>query len=260
MLVLYHGDTSVCSAKVRLALAEKGLDWTSRLLDLQRQEHHSLDYVKLNPARVVPTLVHADLVVRESSIILDYLEDRFPQPTLMPACAHGRALARLWLRRVDDLHVSCSTLSSAVKLHGLRNRASVEKIESYLNSISDDAKRRRQRRLIDGGFEIPEVVQALKAFDRFAEEMQDVLIAQTFLCGDLCTLADLAVLPYIDRAENLGLCALWETDRPAVGAWLARMKKRPSYAEGILRWRPEGSRKYEPSQDLLRLLYGQHAR
>jgi len=49
MLTLYHGANSVCSVKVRIVLAEKGLEWNSRHIDLPKGEHLGEDYLKINP-------------------------------------------------------------------------------------------------------------------------------------------------------------------------------------------------------------------
>ena len=82
MLELYHHNLSVCAQKVRLALAEKGLDWEDRHVDLMKSEHLTPDYLALNPKGVVPTLVHDGKPVIESTIILEFLEDAFPEPSL----------------------------------------------------------------------------------------------------------------------------------------------------------------------------------
>jgi glutathione S-transferase len=57
-LSLYHSPISTCSQKVRLALAEKGLDYDSRIIELARQEHLEAWYLAINPNGVVPSLVH----------------------------------------------------------------------------------------------------------------------------------------------------------------------------------------------------------
>ena len=62
MVTLYHGRTSVCSIKARLALAEKGVDWDGKLLTL-RGDQFDPAYMKLNPNAVVPTLVHDGKVI-----------------------------------------------------------------------------------------------------------------------------------------------------------------------------------------------------
>ena len=84
MLTLYHGRTSVCSVKARLALAEKAVDFESRLLTL-RGDQFEPAYMKLNPNAVVPTLVHDDKVIIESTVIMHYVDECFPGASLMPA-------------------------------------------------------------------------------------------------------------------------------------------------------------------------------
>ena len=79
MLTLYHGRASVCSVKARLALAEKGVAFDSRLLTL-RGDQFDPDYMKLNPNAVVPTLVHDGNVVIESTVIMHYVDEAFPGP------------------------------------------------------------------------------------------------------------------------------------------------------------------------------------
>ncbi len=63
MLKLYHGTTSVCAAKVRLVLYEKGMSFESELLNLQQGDQHKPDYLKLNPKAAVPTLVDGERVI-----------------------------------------------------------------------------------------------------------------------------------------------------------------------------------------------------
>src|SRR5215813_3046035 len=96
MLTLYHNDMSLCAQKVRVCLAEKGLAWEDKHLVLRAAEHQQPWYLKLNRRAVVPTLVHDGYVVPESNVILEYLEDVFPQPRLRPndpynsrRCAYG---------------------------------------------------------------------------------------------------------------------------------------------------------------------------
>src|SRR5579875_2563430 len=78
VLELYHATNSVCAQKVRLALAEKRLSAKEHLLTLNGDQYDPA-YLKLNPNGVVPTLVHDGHVVTESTIILYYLDDAFPE-------------------------------------------------------------------------------------------------------------------------------------------------------------------------------------
>ena len=86
MLRLYHNDMSTCAQKVRIALAEKHLASESVHLKLRDGDQFDLDYLKLNPKGVVPTLIHDDLVIRESQVILEYLSVRSPSA---PVCKTG---------------------------------------------------------------------------------------------------------------------------------------------------------------------------
>ena len=102
MLALYHNDMSLCAQKVRVCLAEKGLDWESRHLVLRSAEHQQDWYLKLNRRAVVPTLMDDDKVIPESNVILEYLDERFPSPPLTPKDPYGRARMRLWTKQLDE--------------------------------------------------------------------------------------------------------------------------------------------------------------
>ena len=87
MLALYHNDMSLCAQKVRVALAEKALEWESRHLVLRAAEHQQDWYLKLNRRAVVPTLIDGEKVIPESNVILEYLDERYPDPPLAPSDA-----------------------------------------------------------------------------------------------------------------------------------------------------------------------------
>ena len=91
MLELYHHNISVCAQKVRLSFYEKGLRWEGRHVDLMTAEQVSPAYLALNPKGVVPTIVHDGNPVIESTIILEYLENAFPET---PCARTRRSTAR----------------------------------------------------------------------------------------------------------------------------------------------------------------------
>jgi len=123
MPTLYHGRTSVCSVKARLALAEKGIDFASRLLTL-RGDQFEPGYLKLNPNAVVPTLVHDGNVVIESTVVMHYADEAFPGPPLTPADPVARTQMRMFEKLMDEyVHFSCMTLTFATA-----NRAHLMKL------------------------------------------------------------------------------------------------------------------------------------
>ena len=93
-MVLYSGTTCPFSQRCRLVLFEKGMDFEIRDVDLFNKPE---DIAVMNPYGQVPILVERDLVLYESNIINEYIDERFPHPQLMPADPVMRARARLFL-------------------------------------------------------------------------------------------------------------------------------------------------------------------
>src|ERR1044072_7656610 len=107
MLELYHGTTSVCAQKVRLTLAEKRLEWQSHLLELNG-DHLTPDYLKINPNGVGPTLVHDGTIIVESTVIIHYLDDLFPDPPLIPRAPLDLTRAHVFKILMDEyIHPAC---------------------------------------------------------------------------------------------------------------------------------------------------------
>src|ERR1700730_7289328 len=106
---------SVCAAKVRNALAEKGIPWESVHLDLRAGDAQKPEYVKLNPNQVVPTLVHEGVPVIESNVILEYVEDVWPDRPMRPTTPVARARMRLWMKQLDEeVHTATATVSACI--------------------------------------------------------------------------------------------------------------------------------------------------
>src|SRR2546426_5069408 len=95
-MTLYDSPGSPCARRVRAVLLEKGIAWTTRLVDLTRLEQKRPEYLALNPNGVVPTLVHGDRVLYESNVITEDLDDVFPHPPLYPRDPYARAQAKIW--------------------------------------------------------------------------------------------------------------------------------------------------------------------
>ena len=83
-LFLYHAWVSSASRKVRLCLAEKGLDYEDRVLNLAGFEHHESWYKELNPSGVVPALLVDGRPLVESNFINEWLDESYPVPPLRP--------------------------------------------------------------------------------------------------------------------------------------------------------------------------------
>lgn len=240
MLTVYHGDNSVCSQKVRLCLAEKGLEWESRLVDMKKSEQLAPDYLKLNPDGVVPTLVQDGFVLRESSVILDYLDTLGDGPKLMPQDPQAAALARLWLIRCLSIHDAVNSMSFASYIRdGELKRRSAEEIEAWIVALPNPQAGAKRRDLMEKGPDSVFVDGAMRVLGRVFEDMQRDLEPGGYMGGAAYGLVDTALTAYVDRLDRLAMDGLWQTC-PAVAPWLARMRERPSYDVAIEAFTPPG--------------------
>jgi glutathione S-transferase len=232
MLELYHNINSVCAQKVRIALHEKRRNAKEHLLKLQGDQNDPA-YLKLNSNGVVPTLVHDGNVVTESSLILYYIDDTFPDPPLMPKTPAARHRVRLYNKLVDEyVHNSCTIITFAT---AFRPRFLKMAREQWLAEINKAPLKRRaeyKRSVIEHGLDSEFVLDAVKQHKKLISWMVEDLKRDPYLAGDTFTNADCAVIPYILRLELLKLNAMSKAE-PAVADWWARMQSRPSVKAAI---------------------------
>jgi glutathione S-transferase len=232
VLELYHNINSVCAQKVRIALAEKGQPYKEHLLTLQGDQNDPA-YMKLNPNGVVPTLVHDGNVIVESSLILYYIDEAFPDPPLMPKTPVARHRVRLYNKLIDEyMHNACTIMTFAT---AFRPRFLKMSREQWLAEINKAPLKRRaeyKRSVIEHGLDSEFVADALGQHQKMISWMADDLRHSLYLAGDAFTNADCAVIPYILRLELLKLDAMWKRE-PAVADWWARVRERASVKSTI---------------------------
>jgi glutathione S-transferase len=204
----YHNVNSVCAQKVRIALAEKGLDVKEHLLTL-RGDQHDPAYRKLNPNGVVPTLVHDGRAIIESALILYYLDEAFPGRPLMPKEPLLRHRTRIYNKFIDEyVHNSCMilTFATAFRPNFLKMRR-----EDWLAEINKTPLKRRaeyKRSVIEHGLESEFVADAVAQHKKLLLWMDQSLQSGAYLAGDGFSNADCAVAPYIMRLELLNLSGM----------------------------------------------------
>jgi len=98
VMTLYSGANDVYSHRARIVLAEKNVTYEVIQVD---PGHLPEDLIDVNPYNSVPTLIDRDLVLYNSKVVMEYLDERFPHPPLMPVDPVSRARARLMLYRID---------------------------------------------------------------------------------------------------------------------------------------------------------------
>ena len=202
---LYSGPLSLFTAKVRVALAEKGLSYerieVSWSLADRYLPHHP-EVAAHNPKGEVPVFVDGDLVVYDSTVILEYLEDRYPEVALYPRDPGDRARCRQLEAAADEILFP--------PLWDL--------IEGVFYASAD-------------GPGPPErVADAHGAWAGHFETLEKQLTGRPYLCGEFSA-ADIGTFIMCNAAGTLG--ASPADTLSSVRAWLARVAGRPAVAEEV---------------------------
>ncbi|APA70617.1 glutathione S-transferase N-terminal domain-containing protein [Janthinobacterium lividum] len=194
MMVLYSGTTCPFSQRCRLVLFEKGMDFEVRDVDLFNKPE---DISTMNPYGQVPILVERELILYESNIINEYIDERFPHPQLMPADPLMRARARLMLFNFEkELFVHVHVLES-------------ERAKS--NDKAHDKARAEIR-------------------DRLTT-LAPLFLKNKYMLGDEFSMLDVAVAPLLWRLDHYGI-ELSKTAAPLM-KYAERIFSRPAYIEAL---------------------------
>lgn len=194
MIKLYDFKSSPNCQRVKVVLAEKNLPYDILPVDLKKQEQKTPDFLKLNPYGKVPVLVDDGTVLYESCIINEYLNEKYPNPALLPADLGKRAKARILI----DYGLA--------HLDGAYQKLRVE--------LMKEEKEQNQ-----------EVVDAAKNSLRKLLQHLEKELEEPYLVGDF-SLADAALIPRFIRLE--GFAVLPDPTLPGLSKYLQRMRARPA--------------------------------
>lgn len=195
MIRLYDHVDCPFSQKVRIALAEKDLEFERVHVDLHKGEQKTPEFLKLNPYGKVPVLVDEDIVIYDSTIINEYLDEEYPNPPLMPDDSASRARVRLLEDFCDNSFVPPSVIILS-ELHKPETERDEEKIRRCAAEMS-----------------------------RVLARVEPYLEGKEFL-GEGFSLADVAFAPRAMILPQLGIEL--DTRLQNTAAWIGRLHQRSS--------------------------------
>ena len=194
-ITLYHDVPSTNCDRVKIVLAEKGLPWEGIWVKLGKMEQKSLEHLKRNPYGKIPVIDDDGQLLFESCIINEYLDEKYPDPPLMPKDPYLRGRGRVLVDyALNYAHAPYWDLRGEMR---------------------KPAAERNEKVIEDKRNELRELLQYLEA----------ELVKREFFLGDF-SLVDIAIAPRLLRAEAYG--ALPAPSLPRLNAWLERIKARPS--------------------------------
>jgi maleylacetoacetate isomerase len=200
---LYGYFRSSASYRVRIALSLKGLGYDLQPVHLRRNEQRAPEFLERNPQGLVPALEHDDAVLAQSLAIIEYLEERFPEPPLLPASPADRA----WFRALAQI-VACD-------IHPINNLRVLQYLENEL-ALGDGARTAWARRWIDEGF-----------------AAMEAMLGDDPRTGDHCfgnkpTLADICLVPQVFNSQRFGVDM---TRYPALARIHENCMRLPAFAD-----------------------------
>lgn len=177
MRTLYTFFRSSTSYRVRIALAVKGLDWEPRYISLPKMEHRSAAYMDVNPQGLVPALIDGGLLLAQSLSILEYLDEVYPEPPILPDGPAERA----YVRGLAQI-IGCD-------MHPLNNIRVLKWLKARWDFSDDDTNEWYGHWIAEG----------LRAFEAtLVRESR----AGLYCFGDRLTIADICLVPQVANARR----------------------------------------------------------
>jgi maleylacetoacetate isomerase len=199
---LYTHFRSTAAYRVRIALNFKGIAYESITTDVRGGAHRSAGYRALNPQALIPTLVHGDVIVAQSIAIIEYLEEQFPSPPLLPQGAANRAAVR-----AIALNVACD-------MHPLNNLRVLNYLREELKHDEATVNRWYAHWIAEGFRGIEELVRRSSEDGRYC-------------FGDSVTMADICLVPQMFNARRFN-CDV--TPYPTLVRVCGHLEQLPAFA------------------------------
>ena len=194
-ITLYDYPSSPNCKRVKVVLEEKKLPYVTIHVDLPKREQKRPDFLKLNPYGKVPVIADEETVLYESCLINEYLEEKYPEPPLMPKDPAKRCRIRILID------------------YGIGHF--FEPFRKVRQEMVKEEKERNREMLEEGRKELTELLRPLDS----------ELGNQEYLAGSF-SLLDAALIPRFIRFEEWGLIP--DASLPKLSQWYRRMKERPS--------------------------------
>lgn len=235
-LHLFHFGMSNCSQRVRIMLEEKGLPWTSHVVDIPRGDNLTDYYQGINPNGVVPTLVHDGTVHIESTDILEYLDGLdSTQPPLFADEGIEPALRDRVIERANSAQAQIKVLSFEYlfKPVARKSRKEIEQLDGKLRNR--ELFEFHKRFSAAGGFDADTLQRHVCTMEDHLQFLEQTLRRRAWLAGERLSVADVA---WIVNVHRLKLMHFPMQHLPGVCGWFERMAERPSYASALKAYEP----------------------
>lgn len=234
---LIHFSGSSCSQKLRIYLNYKGIKWQSHSINIATGQNYSNWFLGINPKGLVPVLVDDGRVIIESNDIIQYLEQKFPEPVLisedqkssMPDALHDE----------DDLHIDIRNIAYKYMFGGLgaKKPKNLERFESY-KANTDEITLKHKQEEVDfyknfkkNGITNEAIKKSLENFEKHYKKFEQQLQNQKFLLGDNLSALDIAWFIYTYRLTISGFP--FKEKYPNIYKWYNSIYSRNEFSKEV---------------------------
>jgi glutathione S-transferase/GST-like protein len=231
-VTLYHWEPNANSGKPMLTLAEKGVAYESRYLDLLQFDQHKPAYLAFNPDGTIPAMVHGSRVFTESTPMMEYIDDTFPGPKLKPQDPAARWRMRWWMRFFDSYFApSLSMIGWSIFIGPAARQRPPEELQAAIDRIPLESRRIAWRKALFNEFSAEELAESKRRVLFATLALEQHLSRSTWIAGDTYSLGDI-------NGFNLGYALpLSQPEQcndirtPHIMEWLRRIYERPAARE-----------------------------
>ena len=198
---------------------------------MARLEHHSPEYLKINPLGVIPTLIHNGRPLHESGTICEYLDESYPDPPLRPDAPYERALMRNWIRHIDGLIHNLIIFNWRHHLQKVASQWSDKELAEKLKNIPSKERQESWLRVARKPYTEEERDTARAKLVPLLDKMEDALDPSGWLVGEAYSIADIAAVPFVKRIdEEIAPDEISAKKHPRVTDWWNKIQARPAFA------------------------------
>lgn len=235
MLKLYHAEPAANSLKCLIPLKEKGLAFESAYVDLHRFEQHEPWFLAINPEGQVPVLDHDGIIITQSTVINEYLEDAFPDtPRLRPSDAVGMARMRYWNKFVDEHVMNFVSMHAWHRFIGVLARGIESgEFERLVERIPLHEQREKWRTARSGFSEV-DLANATRKIQVALDKIEEQLRRTPWLAGAMYTLADINFFAHCGLYASRMFPDLTDARKhPRLEDWRNRIAERAGVKEAL---------------------------
>jgi glutathione S-transferase/GST-like protein len=230
VFTLYHWEPNANSGKPILTLKEKGVDFVSRFIDMTKFEHHSPEYLAINPLGVIPAATHGALKLYESTAIMEYVDAAFDGPPLRPTDPEGRWRMRWWMKFMDEYFAPSVSMGAWARGRS-RPQMTAEEDAEMKKRIAAMPQKERQlswTKATYGSFAPGELEESARKAAYGVKLMEANLSRHTWMAGDSYSLADINCFNTTYFLPMRPESGVNDQDTPHLMEWLRRIYERPA--------------------------------